>query len=99
MSSTFLDASNYFLNFSAIPVLAVSTLLFLIGVFVLTQNKKSLSNFSFFLICMSSCVWLYGMSLVYCSRSENLAVSWYRYSTFFGVANIAPSIYFFSVAW
>ena len=99
MSFTFIDASNYFLNPFAVPVLIVSTLLSLIGIFVLSQNPKAASNVSFFIICVMSCIWLYGISLVYCSRSELLAVNWYKYFTFFGVTQIAPSIYFFSTAW
>jgi len=39
------------------------------------------------------------MSIVYCTRTEPLAVAWYRYFTFFGVSHIAPSIYAFSVSW
>ncbi len=96
---SFLNAYDYFLNPFAAPVLAVSTLLLLVGIFVLTQNPKSSRNISFFIICMSSCIWLYGISLVYCSRYEALALNWYKYFAFFGVAHIAPSIYFFSVAW
>ncbi len=96
---SFLNAYNYYLNPYAVPVLFVSTLLFLIGVFVLTQNLRGPSNISFFIICLSSCIWLYGMSLVYCSRYESLALKWYKYFTFFGVTQIAPSIYFFSAAW
>ncbi|MBI4257216.1 hypothetical protein HY626_04135 [Candidatus Uhrbacteria bacterium] len=99
MGTTFISAGNYYLNPYAVPVIVVSTLLLLIGIFVLTQNNKSSSNVSFFLICVSSCIWLFGMALVYCSRFENLAADWYRYFTFFGVANIAPSIYLFSAAW
>lgn len=99
MNTSFLNAYEYFLNPFAIPVLVVSTLLLLIGIFVLTQNPKASSNLSFFVICVCSCIWLYGMSLVYCSRTEVLAHNWYQYFTFFGVTNIAPSIYFFSAAW
>ncbi|MBI4358170.1 MAG: hypothetical protein HY584_02625, partial [Candidatus Omnitrophica bacterium] len=96
---SFLSAYDYVLNPFAVPVLVVSTLLALISIFVLSQNPKSPTNLSFFLICLSSCVWLYSISLVYCSRYESLALHWYKYFTFFGVAFIAPSIYFFSVAW
>ena len=99
MSLPFFDASNYFLNSYAIPVLVVSTFVFLMGTFVLSQNVRSLNNFSFFLICLSSSVWLYGMSLMYCARFEALALDWYKYFTFLGVTQIAPSIYFFSVVW
>ncbi len=99
MNPSFLNAYNYFLNSFAVPVLLVSTLLFLIGLFVLTQNPRAASNISFFIICISSCIWLYGISLVYCSRYELLALKWYKYFTFFGVTQIAPSIYFFSAAW
>src|SRR3989338_4474342 len=96
---SFLNAAAYFLNPFAIPVLAVSTLLLLISLFVLTQNPKSSRNVSFFIICISSCIWLYGISVVYCCRFEASALNWYKYFTFFGVTLIAPSIYFFSASW
>ncbi|OGW84469.1 MAG: hypothetical protein A3C35_02985 [Omnitrophica bacterium RIFCSPHIGHO2_02_FULL_46_11] len=96
---SFLNAAAYFLNPFAIPVLAVSTLLLLISLFVLKQNPRSSRNVSFFIICISSCIWLYGISIVYCSRYETFALNWYKYFTFFGVTQIAPSIYFFSVSW
>jgi len=80
-------------------VATVAALLTAIGVFILKQNPRSLNNTSFFVICSVTSIWLFGASLVYCTRDLELAVKWYRSVTFLGVSLIAPSIYFFSVSW
>jgi len=91
--------TDYFFNPHAVPVAVVAALLTSIGFFILTQNPRSLNNTSFFVICLVTSIWLFGMSVVYCTRETELAVKWYRSFTFLGVSLIAPSIYFFSVSW
>ncbi len=95
----FLNPENYFFNPYSIPVAGVAAFLTAIGFFILKQNIRSLSNVSFFIICMVTSIWLFGMSIIYSTRDAMLAADWYRYFTFFGVSLIAPSIYFFSVSW
>ena len=41
-------------NWYALPVLAVGILMFLIGLFILLQNRHSRVNFSFFLTLLST---------------------------------------------
>ena len=72
---------------------------YFIGFFTFLQNKKSLNNISFFLVCLSINLWLFGASLLFFSQKPSVGLFWYKYVTFFGVVNIAPSIYFFSVTW
>lgn len=88
-----------FLNLHSVPVAIVAALLTGIGFFILKHNPRSLNNVSFFIICAVTSIWLFGMSLVYSSREPAVALAWYRYFAFFGVSQIAPSIYFFSVSW
>lgn len=91
--------SNYYLNMFALPVLAVSIFMFLAGIFVFRQNRKSIVNIAFCYECFSIGLWLFAISLVYFSANSTTAFIWYRYFTFFGVVNIMPSLMFFGIAW
>lgn len=93
------NPSSYFLSLYAIPVAIVSTLIFATGFFVWLQNKKSFANIFFFLFCLSLNLWLYGIAMVYCSRSPDVAMVWYRWVTFLGVSHISPMVYTFTVHW
>lgn len=93
------DINNYYFNGFAVPVFLVAVLLFLIGSFIFTQNIRSKNNITFSCICLFTCIWLFGNTAMYCSRSVEQAHNWYRWVSFFGVSNIAVSIYAFSVAW
>lgn len=70
-----------------------------IGIFIFIQNRKSLVNFSFFMICLCVTLWLFSISFVYAARTSETAIRIYRTFTFLGVAYIAPSVYTFSVLW
>ncbi len=91
--------SSYFLNLYAVPVAVVSSLILATGLFVFLQQKRSPTNCSFFFLCLCIGFWLYGISAVYCSRDPEIALRWYRWVTFLGVAHIAPMVYLFSVQW
>ena len=93
------QSSSYYLNFYALPVAVVSTLIFAVGAFVFLQNKKAPTNVFFFLFCLTLNLWLYGISMVYCSKDPEVALTWYRWVTFLGVVNISPMVYTFSVHW
>ena len=94
-----LDPQAYFYNPFAIPTALVSSLIFAVGLFVFLQNRSSRTHCFFFLFCLSLNLWLYGISLVYCSRDPAVALTWYRCVTFLGVAHISPTVYTFSVHW
>ena len=94
MFSQLLNISSYYFNPYALPVFAVGVLTLSIGFFVLKQNKKSIRNIACFLQCFSTGFWLFTITFVYLSRSQQVALSWYRYFTFFGVVNIMPSLIF-----
>ncbi|MCM8775131.1 MAG: ATP-binding protein [Candidatus Omnitrophica bacterium] len=89
----------FYLNGSALSVAGVSTVILCIGIFVFLQNRKSISNFSFFLICLCVNFWLYGISLMYSCKNAELALQMYRWVTFLGVAYVSPCVYAFSVIW
>ena len=86
-------------NWYAVPVLAVGVLMFLIGLFIFLQNKRSRVNFSFFLIGVCGFFWFLGIAGTYAARTPEIALAVYRTVTFLGVALIAPSTHYFSATW
>ena len=93
-----LNFSNYRYNPHAVPLIAAGILIFTIGAFILCQTKKTVKNVAFFLFCMSLFLWLLPTSFVYLSNNPQTALWWYKHFVFFGVANIMPNFYLFSVA-
>jgi len=89
--------SNYFFNPHAVPVLIVGSLILFAGMTIFIANRRALSNFSFFLICLSVSVWLLATGIGYLCESEKIAVVWFKYDNF-GVAFISISVYFFTRA-
>lgn len=86
-------------NWYSIPVTIVSTFIFCIGLFVFSQHRKSIVNFSFFIICLCVNAWLYGISLVSSAKDPQIALLCYKTVTFLGVAFVSPCVYCFSVVW
>ncbi|MBI1976924.1 MAG: GAF domain-containing protein [Candidatus Omnitrophica bacterium] len=81
----------------AIPVFITGTILALgIGFVVYLKDPRSIRNFSFFLVCASTGLWLITVPAVYLAPNPIVAAEWYKKVTFLGVAFIAPSIFFFS---
>ncbi|MEK6715733.1 MAG: ATP-binding protein, partial [Candidatus Omnitrophota bacterium] len=97
MLKELLSFSNYHFNPHAVPVIGVSLLIFSIGIFIFFQAKKLIKNAAFFFLCTSLSLWLFGTGIVYLSANPDTALFWYKYFTFFGVINIMPSAYLFSV--
>ncbi|MFH1412896.1 MAG: histidine kinase N-terminal 7TM domain-containing protein, partial [bacterium] len=63
----------FYLNLYNTPSLVSSILLLLLGIFVLMKNKKSLSNFLFFLICLCTISWQFSFFLLFNTSSESMA--------------------------
>jgi signal transduction histidine kinase len=91
--------SQFAFSWYGVPLVAVSTIIFCIGLFVLAQNRRSWVNISFFLICLCVNFWLYGNTLIAFSQDSEIALTFYRSITFLGVAFVAPGVYCFSVIW
>jgi len=92
-----LNPANYYFNLYAIPPLIVGFTMFLLGLFVFLQNRKSVNNFSFFLLMLIASIWLFGSSLTCFAKNEWTMQFWYRYMSI-GMAFVAPCIYFFATA-
>ncbi len=99
MLSQILNTSNYYFNPHSVPVMLVGILIFSIGIFVLTQSRRSIVNIAFFFQCFSVSIWVSSMAIVYMAKTPEIALLWYRYITFFGVVNIMPSLIFLAIAW
>jgi len=94
MSQLFIS-SNYFLNPQAIPVFIVGILILLAGIILFIANRRSLPNFSFFLICLSVAIWLLATGMGYLCKNEDIATFWFKWDNF-GVAFISIGVYFFT---
>lgn len=86
-------------NWYAVPVLVVGILMFLISLFILSQNRRSSVNLSFFLIGLCGLLWFSGIFATYSAKTPGAALFSYRVLTFFGVSLIAPCVYYFSATW
>ncbi len=91
--------SSFYLNPYAAPLLPVGLISLLTGAYIFAQNRRSLTNISFALVCVCVMFWFSGLTLVYSTHDEHLALSFYRIITFLGVTVISPGVYFFSVSW
>ncbi len=94
-----LAPSTFFFNIYAVPLMPVGIITLLIGIYILLQNPRALTNISFFMVCICVIFWFSGLTLVYSSRTAETALKIYRSITFLGVSIISPCVYFFSVSW
>lgn len=94
-----LNSPVYEFSFYAIPNILVSTIIFMVGFFVLLQNHKKPANLFFFFFCVSLNLWLYGRAWMYCANNAEQALWIAKRFAFLGVAYIAPLVYSFSVFW
>jgi K+-sensing histidine kinase KdpD len=62
------------------------------GTFIVTKNKKSPVNASFFLLAFSSFIWQLGNFFILMSTKQNLALFWVKFA-FIGIALIPVTTY------
>ncbi len=86
----------YQFNIHAIPPLITAILSFILGIFVLKSNIKSMVNRLFFLLCLTACIWQFGFFMVYSSTNTNIALFWVRIG-YLGVIFIPPIFLHFLV--
>ncbi len=98
MPDSLFQFSNYHFTAHAIPVMVVGLLIFMIGLLIIFQAKRTVRDIAFFLFCMSSTLWLFTIGFVYSSPDPQTALRWYKLFTFFGVINLTPNLYLFAVA-
>ncbi|MBI3616507.1 MAG: GAF domain-containing protein, partial [Candidatus Omnitrophica bacterium] len=81
----------------SIPPLIGAIFSILIGFFVLSKNRHSQNNLSFFFFCLSVFVWLFGYTIVYSTQDATLALFFCRVACA-GACFTAPAFYHFSVS-
>lgn len=84
------------MNFYSIPPLLISILLFILGIFVLSKNIKSKLNFVFFLLCLTSSVWLFSNFIAFSKFGANNVSFWLNLA-YCGVVFIAITIFHYTV--
>ncbi len=99
MMNSIFSPHSFFLNLWALPNLIVGMLVILEGVFVISQGKRAVAPLAYFLITLTSGIFLTGVGIVCSVRQEILALNFSRYITWFGIIFVTPSVYFFSVTW
>ena len=92
------DASNYYFNPYSIPPMVTAAILLLLGIYVFLQNKGSVTSLSFFILSLSTGIWLSGGSVFYSTEKPELAISFYKYYTFAGVSSISAGVYMLTVS-
>ncbi len=89
---------SYFFNLHAMPHLVISLFGFLLGIFVYLQNRKSMTNVSYLLICISASLWQFGDAMVMSTAADVAALFWGKF-VYVGISFIPASMYFFAVSW
>ena len=81
------------MNLASLPPLIISILFLLLGCFVYSKNRQNSKSINriFFLICFSSCIWLFFYSLGYSYDNKEMASLWFKIG-FSGVIFIPVSI-------
>ncbi|MBN3039688.1 MAG: GHKL domain-containing protein [Candidatus Omnitrophica bacterium] len=99
MLSPIFNPANYYWNPFSLPYYIVGFLTLIEGIFILSQNRRSLVNITYALSTLFVSLWLTGMGFVFSSLNQSIALAWARYYVFLGIIFLTPSIYFFSVSW
>jgi len=92
------DLNSYSYNPHGIALILSGIAALALGFFVWSQDIKSLKNFSFFSITLSSFIWLLGFGMMAFSQSSILAGRWFLFS-YLGVPLISPTFHLFAVTW
>lgn len=94
-----LDPHAYHWNWHALPLMLTGTITFLVGLFIFIHNQRAPSNRFFFFLTLSINLWLWGNAFMYMANDGALAVWFYRWVSFAGVAFLSTSLFNFSVYW
>jgi PAS domain S-box-containing protein len=97
MLDKLLDSASYYLNPYSFPMFITALLIMMLGVYVFIQDKNLVSK-SFLIMTLSGSIWQAGIGMMYLMRDAILILSFYKVFVFFGIAMIAPGMYFFTTA-
>ena len=91
------NLANYGPNPHAERVLLSAIAVLLVGLYVFSQNRRSVTNLAFSLITVSMFVWLSGFGFMSFVKQQAITLYWFKYAEF-GVCFIPSSVYFFAVS-
>jgi len=97
MIEKLLSNSSYSFNIYALPMFLTATLIVLLGVYVLLQEKSYVTK-AFFFSTLSAGIWQFGIGFIYLMKDPDLIILFYKVFTFLGIVAIAPSIYTLTVS-
>lgn len=80
----------------AIPLLLASLLVFVCGAWVVRSNPAAVTNRTFGLLSLCSCLWLVSMSMLYSTTDDADATFWGK-SIYVGIVYIPAVVYHFCV--
>jgi len=83
-----------FLNWYNTPPLISSVLLFILGFFVFSKNKKSVSNLLFFVICVATVFWQFSFFILFSIHNSVLADFFVR-TCYSGIVLLPPFFFHF----
>lgn len=84
------------ITFYAIPLLLASFLVFICGAWVVRSNPAAVTNRTFGLISLGSCIWLVSTSMLYSSTDDDDATFWGK-CIYVGIVYIPAVVYHFCV--
>ena len=97
MIEKLLSNSSYSFNIYALPMFLTTTLIVLLGVYVLLQEKSFITK-AFFFSTLSAGIWQFGTGFIYLMKDPALVIWFYKVFVFLGIVAIAPSIYMLTIS-
>lgn len=97
MIEKLLSNFSYSFNIYALPMFLTATLIVILGVYVLLQEKSFVTK-AFFFSTLSAGIWQFGTGFIYLMKDPDLVIWFYKVFTFLGIVAIAPSIYTLTVS-
>ncbi|MCX5726451.1 MAG: PAS domain S-box protein [Candidatus Saganbacteria bacterium] len=91
------NLANYGQNAHGERLLLSSIALLILGIYILLQNRRSLSNISFASVCFCIFIWLFSFSIMSFLKKEELMVFWFKFGEA-GVCFVPSSVYLFFIS-
>jgi PAS domain S-box-containing protein len=92
------DPLNYNFSLYGILPLSVGVIMFLLGIAIFLQNKRSTVNVAYLFVSFIMLIWLSGIGIIAMCRHIEHALIWYNHYAFFGILMVGPSAYNFFLA-
>ncbi len=97
MITPLLNAANYDFNPYAVPTFLTAAAILLLGTWAVLREERSRVSLLFFVVSLTTGIWLFSISWMYCATDPTTA-RWWAKLTYLGVAFIPAAVYHFTVA-